>query len=291
MSLGDIFDPAELTLAELIIAVAIVFVAGILAGVARRRIRSYLERQDGLDDYLAPLLGRIAGWAIMIVGLLIALVVLGLDMAPVVLILLIVLAIVVLSGRGILENFASGLVLQIRGPFRPGDRIDVVGFDGVDKEINARAVVIETPDNRSVHIPNTDVLNSPIMNHTELPMRRSDVIVGIGYDEDIDRARTSALDALGSIEVILDDPPPEVLVSELGDSSVDLIVRFWHGDDARITARAEAIEAVKRAFDEAGIEIPFPQRTVWVRREHGGSDAGDGTDDTERQDDPLGADT
>ena len=264
MSLGDIFDPAELTLAELIIAVAIVFVAGILAGVARRRIRSYLERQDGLDDYLAPLLGRIAGWAIMIVGLLIALVVLGLDMAPVVLILLIVLAIVVLSGRGILENFASGLVLQIRGPFRPGDRIDVVGFDGVVKEINARAVVIETPDNRSVHIPNTDVLNSPIMNHTELPMRRSDVIVGIGYDEDIDRARTSALDALGSIEVILDDPPPEVLVSELGDSSVDLIVRFWHGDDARITARAEAIEAVKRAFDEAGIEIPVPQRVVTI---------------------------
>ena len=264
MDFSNILDPASLTLGELIIAVVVLIISGLLARSLRRRVRSYLARQDGLDDYLAPLLGRIVGWTVMIAGVLIALAILGLDMAPVVLIILIVLAVLVLSGRGILENFASGLVLQIRGPFRPGDRIDVAGYDGTVKEVNARAVVIETPDNRSVHVPNTDVLNNAIVNHSELPLRRSDVVVGIGYAEDITHAREVALRAIGTIDAIEATPDPEVLVSELGDSSVNLIVRFWHADGLRISARAEAAERVKDAFDAAGIEIPFPQRVVTV---------------------------
>ena len=264
MDFSNILDPASLTLGELIIAVVVLIISGLLARSLRRRVRSYLARQDGLDDYLAPLLGRIVGWTVMIAGVLIALAILGLDMAPVVLIILIVLAVLVLSGRGILENFASGLVLQIRGPFRPGDRIDVAGYDGTVKEVNARAVVIETPDNRSVHVPNTDVLNNAIVNHSELPLRRSDVMVGIGYAEDIAHAREVALRAIGAIDAIEATPDPEVLVSELGDSSVNLIVRFWHADGHRISARAEAAERVKDAFEAAGIEIPFPQRVVTV---------------------------
>ena len=264
MDFSNILDPASLTLGELILAVVVLVVSGFVARSLRRRVRTYLAKQDGLDDYLAPLLGRIVGWTVMIAGALIALAILGLDMAPVVLIILIVLGVLVLSGRGILENFASGLVLQIRGPFRPGDRIDVAGFDGIVKEINARAVVVETPDNRSVHVPNTDVLNNAIVNHSELALRRSDVVVGIGYGEDIGNARDVALDTVASIDAVVGDPEPEVLVSELGDSSVNLIVRFWHTDDQRISARAEVAERVKESFDAAGIEIPFPQRVVTV---------------------------
>ncbi|MGI9666766.1 MAG: mechanosensitive ion channel family protein [Acidimicrobiia bacterium] len=265
MDLTSVFDPDNLTLAELIIAAAIVVVAAFVARAVRRRIRHYLAGQDGVEDYVAPLAGRIAGWTIMIFGILIALGVLGFDLAPVMLFLLIVIGILALSGRGILENFASGLMLQIRGPFRPEDRIDVAGYAGVVKEINARAVVVETSDRRTVHVPNRDVLNNPIVNYTEYESRRSDVEVGIGYADDIERARQVALEVMAGVPTVLAEPAPIVFVSELGDSAVILTLEFWHTDDDRTRARSGVTEAVKIAFDSAGIDMPFPQQVVTVQ--------------------------
>lgn len=254
---------------EVIAAIVVLILTGLVSRFVRRRLRSYLQSQEGLQDYLPNLLARFAGWGVILIGVLVALTVLGVDMAPVVLVLLLVVGVLSFSGKGLLENFAAGLMLQMRGPFRIGDRVEIKGFAGTVREVNARAVVIVTEDSRDVHVPNADVLNDPIANFTSVPDRRSEVAVGIAYEADVTRAKQLITEAATSIEGVYPDPAPMAYIHEFGDSSVDLVVRFWHDDGDRIEVWDRVAEAVKAALDGAGIEIPFPQRVVEMHGEPG----------------------
>lgn len=162
-------NAGQLTLFEVIAAIVIVIIFVFLARFARRRIRSYLSEQEQVEGYVPALVSRVAGWCVLIVGVILALAVLGVDMAPVVLVLLLIGGLLLMSGKGILENFAAGLILQTRGPFHVGDRIEARGYVGTVRAINARAVVVDTGDRRTVHVPNTEVLENPIVNYTEHP--------------------------------------------------------------------------------------------------------------------------
>lgn len=255
-------DASELTLFELIAAIVIIIVFVLLARFVRRRIRSYLADQDQVEEYVPALIGRLAGWSVMTVGVILALVVLGFDMAPVVLVLLLIGGLILMSGKGILENFAAGVMLQIRGPFRVGDRIETQGYTGTVRAINARAVVVDTGDRRTVHVPNTDVLNDPIVNYTEHPERRSDLEVGVAYNTDLTRARRLLVAAAESVEGVHSDPPPRAYIDAFGDSAVSLVVQFWHDDGERVTVRDRVAAAAKIALDDAEIDMPFPQRVV-----------------------------
>jgi small-conductance mechanosensitive channel len=252
----------QLTIWELILAIVVLIVFVFLARLARRRIRSYLAQHSDLDEYVPALIGRIASWAVMILGIIVALVILGFDMAPVVLVLLLIAGVLVLSGKGILENFAAGMLLQIRGPFRIGDRIEAKGYVGTVREINARAVIIDTGDRRTVHVPNKEVLDDPIVNYTEHPERRSDLEVGVAYDTDLTQGRHLLVEATQSVDGVFEEPTPQAYIDEFADSAVTLVVQFWHDDGARVEVRDRVAAAVKTAFDEAGIDMPFPQREV-----------------------------
>lgn len=267
LDLEQTLETASLTWFEVILAIVVLAVAGLAARWVRRRLRSYLQSQEGLQEYLPNLLARLAGWTVILVGVLVALSVLGVDMAPVVLLLLLAAGVLGISGKGLLENFGAGMMLQIRGPFRIGDRVDVKGFTGTVNEINARAVVVVTADQRHVHVPNADVLNAAIVNFSSMPERRSEVAVGIAYEADVARAKQLIAEAATGIEGVYQDPPPLAYIDEFGDSSVDLVVWFWHDDGARIVVRDRVAEAVKKALDEAGIAIPFPQRVVELHRD------------------------
>lgn len=267
LDLEQTLETASLTWFEVILAIVVLAVAGLAARWVRRRLRSYLQSQEGLQEYLPNLLARLAGWTVILVGVLVALSVLGVDMAPVVLLLLLAAGVLGISGKGLLENFGAGMMLQIRGPFRIGDRVDVKGFTGTVNEINARAVVVVTADQRHVHVPNADVLNAAIVNFSSTPERRSEVAVGIAYEADVARAKQLIAEAATGIEGVYQDPPPLAYIDEFGDSSVDLVVWFWHDDGARIVVRDRVAEAVKKALDEAGIAIPFPQRVVELHRD------------------------
>lgn len=163
-----------------------------------------------------------------------------------------------------LENMVSGVLTILTGPFRIGDEIEVGGYEGSVEAINIHDTVLKTFDGKRVSIPNRDVYISAVVDQTAQEKRRYDVVVGVHYNDDLAKAQEVALNTLRSIPGVRPSPEPVVLVSEFGESSVNLILRFWSDptqqDANRITSIVTA--RTKEAFDAAGITIPFPIRTL-----------------------------
>lgn len=171
-----------------------------------------------------------------------------------------------LALQGSLSNFAGGLMILIFKPFVIGDYIVSGSFEGTVKEINVLYTVIVTIDNRTVTIPNGSISNAPVVDVTGQATRRLDISVGISYNADIDKA-LSVLSALAANNKdILQTPAPQAVVDNLGESSVDLILRFWVNTENYWPVRYQMLKDVKQALDKNGIEIPFPQLDVHVSK-------------------------
>ena len=171
-----------------------------------------------------------------------------------------------LALQGSLSNFAGGLMILIFKPFVIGDYIVSGTFEGTVKEINVLYTVIVTLDNRTVTIPNGSISNAPVVDVTGQATRRLDISVGISYNADIDKA-LSVLSALAANNTdILQAPAPEAVVDNLGESSIDLILRFWVNTENYWPVRYQMLKDVKQALDKNGIEIPFPQLDVHVSK-------------------------
>lgn len=171
-----------------------------------------------------------------------------------------------LALQGSLSNFAGGLMILIFKPFVIGDYIVSGSFEGTVKEINVLYTVIVTIDNRTVTIPNSSISNAPVVDVTGQATRRLDISVGVSYNADIDKA-LSVLSALAANnKEILQTPAPQAVVDNLGESSIDLILRFWVNTENYWPVRYQMLKDVKQALDENGIEIPFPQLDVHVSK-------------------------
>jgi small conductance mechanosensitive channel len=147
-------------------------------------------------------------------------------------------------------------------PFKVGDFIEGAGAVGVVEEIQIFTTQLATPDNKTVIIPNAKLTADNIVNYTVKGTRRADMVFGIGYEDDIDKARDIISEILSKEERILKDPPPQVAVSELADSSVNFVARPWVNAGDYWGVVFDVTEAVKKRFDAEGISIPFPQRDV-----------------------------
>ncbi|HWH28341.1 MAG TPA: mechanosensitive ion channel family protein [Mycobacteriales bacterium] len=160
--------------------------------------------------------------------------------------------------RDILENLLAGILLLFRAPFRMGDEVDVEGTRGTVVEVNLRETVVRTYEGRRVLIPNATVYKNQLVVQTGYDAVRTEGVVGIAYECDVEQARRVALEALHRTDAVLDTPPPSVLVGELGASTVDLHLFFWSAPQQRqvLLARDAALSAVKRGLDDAGIEMP-----------------------------------
>jgi small conductance mechanosensitive channel len=167
-----------------------------------------------------------------------------------------------LALQGSLANFAGGVLILLFKPFRVGDWISAQGVDGSVKEISIFNTKLNTFGNQIAIIPNGTLANGNIVNYSAESTRRENYKVGIGYGSNIKKAKDILLDICAKDDRILKEPAPEVYVDSLGDSSVNLTLRFWAPNDVFWPARFELIEQSKLRFDEAGIEIPFPQRVV-----------------------------
>ncbi len=169
------------------------------------------------------------------------------------------------AAQDILENFVAGVLLQVRRPFRVGDQIGSGDFEGIVDDVNLRTVELTTYDGLTVYLPNAEVLQAPIVNYTRTPSNRTSITVGVAYDADLDAVRTILLDACDETDGVLASPPAEVWVEEFGDSSINLAVRYWHDADiaTRWRVRSAVAVSVKKSLDDAGVSIPFPQRTLW----------------------------
>lgn len=167
--------------------------------------------------------------------------------------------------KDIFENFLAGMLILTRQPFQIDDYIEVNGIDGRVENITVRDTVIRQTDGQPVVVPNAILFKNPVTVRTDREKRRASVVCGVGYGEDVAKARKVILEAVESLNsVATDDHPVQVLASAFGASSVDFEIRWWTGSKPGEMRKSmdEVIETVKKALDDAGIEIPFPYRTL-----------------------------
>lgn len=167
-----------------------------------------------------------------------------------------------LALQGALANFAAGFLLIIFQPFKVGDLIEGGGVFGVVEAIQIFTTQLKTADNKTVIVPNAKLTNDNIVNWTVKGTRRVDLVFGIGYGDNIDKARSLMADIIAGDSRILKDPAPQISVSELADSSVNFVVRPWAKVEDYWGVYFDLTEKIKKAFDANGISIPFPQRDV-----------------------------
>lgn len=169
--------------------------------------------------------------------------------------------------QGALSNFAAGVLLLIQRPFRLGDYVEVAGMSGTVKDIQLFTTVLATPDNVKVIVPNGKIYGDTIKNYSAYDTRRLDLTVGIGYGSSIQKAFDVLFELIAGDERILAEPEPQIIVSELADSSVNLTVRCWVGLSDFWPTRFDLTRRIKETFDEYEIEIPFPQHVVHIAAE------------------------
>lgn len=167
-----------------------------------------------------------------------------------------------LALQGSLSNFAGGILILVFKPFKVGDIIEAQGYLGTVNEIQILYTLMDTFDNRQVVIPNSSLSNDCLTNYSAYAHRRLDISIGISYGDDIQKARELTQQTLATDERILQDPEPMIVVGDLGESSVDLKVRFWAHGDVLWFCYWDMLEKIKVAFDDNGITIPYPQRGI-----------------------------
>ena len=167
---------------------------------------------------------------------------------------------------GTLQNFAGGVMVLVFKPFKVGDYIEAIGHAGVVKEIQIFNTILNTPDNRIIIIPNGKVYSESIVNYSKAETRRVDMIFGISYDDDVNKAKEIILDVIKTNENILTDPAPFLALKELGDSSVNIVVRVWVESPNYWPTYFYLNENVFEAFKKQKINIPYPQMDVHLKQ-------------------------
>jgi small conductance mechanosensitive channel len=171
---------------------------------------------------------------------------------------------VALALKDSLSNFSSGVMLILFRPFRIGDFVTVGGVTGSVLDIALFNTTLNTPDNKREIVPNSSITSNVITNVTANDTRRVDLVIGIGYDDDIKKAKEILLRIIKEEERVLESPQTNIAVSELGDSSVNLVVRPWVKTDDYWDVYFTLTEKIKLTFDEEGISIPYPQRDIHI---------------------------
>ena len=250
---------------KLVAALVLLVIFWVLAREVGRVLRRLMERADMEDALIGLLVDNIFYYAVMVVGLVMAAAQLGIQVGAALAGLGVVGLALAFAAQDSVANVISGIIIFWDKPFVVGDWIQVEEQFGRVNNITLRSTRIRTPRNTYVVIPNKSIIDAVLENLSQHGELRVDVAVGIAYKEDIRAARRVLLDAVSKIDTVKSDPAPDVVVEELGDSSVNLKVRMWiDAAKDRQSTYFNAIEAAKLALDEAGIEIPFPHLQLFV---------------------------
>ena len=241
-----------------------------LAGRLSRWAKLFVDERNRSRN-AATVIALVTRWGIIVFGILVALSIALPSFRAADLIQLLGISSVAIgfAFRDIFQNFLAGLIILLTDAFQIGDQIIVESEDleGTVTDIQTRATTIVTYDDRQIIIPNATLFTNAVTINTATEQRRSEQLVGIGYNSDIDTACMLIQDAIGQIEGVLTKPAPDVVVNDLGDSSVNLMARWW--TDARrsnvIRTKSDVVREIKYTLDEHGIEIPYPIRTLHVK--------------------------
>ena len=250
------------------IALAIViFVVGKIVAKTIVSVFGRLLEKSNYDGMLVDFLKSILNAVLMLFVIVASLNQVGVDTTSLVAILGAAGLAIGLSLQDSLKNFAAGVMLLVFKPFRSGDFVEAAGTAGSIAKIGIFTTNMVTPDNKEIIVPNGAIYSGNIVNFSAKPTRRVDMVFGIGYGDDLLKAKQVLEALLKEDDRILAEPAPQVAVAELGDSSVNFVVRPWAKTSDFWGVKFDFTEAVKLRFDQEGISIPFPQMDVHVIKE------------------------
>jgi small conductance mechanosensitive channel len=246
---------------KLLGAIALLVLGRMAAGWARRAVRRGLERTR-VEPTLIPFVSGLTYYLFLAVVVVAVLGMVGIQTASLLAVFGAAGLAVGLALQGTLSNFASGVMLLIFRPFQVGDYIEAAGVAGSVQSIGMFSIELNTPDNVRILVPNSQVYGETIKNYAANPTRRNDITVGISYDDDIDVAIATIRSVLDVDERVLAEPETVIAVSELGDSSLNIVVRPWCKKEDYWGLRFDLIRTLKERLESAGCSIPYPQRDV-----------------------------
>ena len=248
-----------------VIAAIVVYVVGRwLAGVVSRLVEKAMTRTN-TDRTLASFVKNLTYVALLAFVIIAALGRLGVQTASFVAVLAAAGLAVGLALQGSLSNFAAGVLMLIFRPFKIGDFIDAGGALGTVQEIQIFNTILHTPDNRRVIVPNASITGGNITNFSANSTRRIDMVVGVSYEDDLRGVKQLLTDIVHREPRVLKEPEPVIAVSELGDSSVNFVVRPWVNAADYRSVNCDLIERFKLELEQNGFSIPYPQRDVHVK--------------------------
>lgn len=254
-------DLVWLIFPKLIYAALFYLVGRFIIGKILKGFNKVLEKRDknpSLNDFLSGVV-KAALYVSLFIGIA---TVLGVPLTSFVAILGAAGLAIGLSLQGSLSNFAGGVLILVFKPFKSGDVIVAQGHTGVVKQIGIIYTRMTTFDNKEIIIPNGGLANSDVVNMSMQETRRADLTVGVAYGTNIKVARETILDIFKNDKRVHQDPEPVVFLNNFGDSSLDLVIRAWTDAGDLWPVYFDTMEAINTAFEEKGIEIPFPQRVV-----------------------------
>lgn len=254
---------SQLTATDWLIAGSIV-VGAVIAGAVLRAITVRALQNRG--QLLSRLIGRLVFGITAAFGLVYALNQVGVAIGPLLGLLGLLGLALALAFQEVLSNFIAGIMLSLQRPFRVGDEILTADYEGRVEDVSLRTTTLRTFDGVEVHVPNSTVWEEPIENFTALGARRTTLAVGVGYDTDLDTTQQLLVETAQAVDGVESDPPVQAFVHEFGDSSINYAVRFWHQPDraSEWSIRDETARQIKKALDNADVEIPFPQMVLHV---------------------------
>ncbi len=250
-----------------VLSAALIMIAGwMLGNMARKRVLGFKK----LDETLGSFLGGMAKYAILAVAVITVLGQFGVQTASLLAVLGGAALAIGLALQGTLSNVAAGTMMLILRPFKIGDYITFGGTGGTVKSLGLFGTELATPDNVYIFAPNSQIWGNDIFNYSRNTHRRQDLNVGISYDDDIGKALKTVRKVLDNDERVLkspDDKAPQVLTSNMGDFSIDLIARFWCNSGDYWDLKWDLTKAIKEALDKDGITIPFPTQIEIQRQD------------------------
>lgn len=249
---------------NVIFAILILIIGMMIAGWVRRLVLKLCEKSTRIDITLGAFFSSLARYIIIIFTVLAVLDRFGVETTSLVAILGAASLAIGLALQGTLSNVAAGVMLLIFRPFKVGDVIEAGGHVGSIKDLGLFVTEMATGDNVKIIVPNGQIWGSSIKNFSAHENRRVDLLIGIGYSDDIDKAIAEIGNVLDADDRVLKTPEASIFVGELADSSVNIVVRAWTANGNYWPLKAALTKNIKHKFDETGINIPFPQRDIHI---------------------------
>lgn len=246
---------------NLVTAVVIFYVGKMVVSIVIRALRKLMQRQE-VDKTLETFVCNLLNMVLMVIVIIAAIGALGIQTTSFIAIFGAAGLAVGLALQGSLSNFASGVLIVLFRPYRVGDFVEAAGISGVVEQVQILTTVLKTGDNKQIIVPNGQIMDSIITNYSANDTRRVDMVVGVSYDDDLDKVRETIEQLIAAEDRVLDEPACTIAVSALADSSVNFVVRPWVKTSDYWGVMFDLTEAIKKRFDKEGISFPFPQQDV-----------------------------